>query len=109
MSNATTRPVPEMPAWATEREDSDYHVPGDGFTRFSADSLMQPALTWDQEPCMLAVAPARYSREWDDDDQDRIEVWSLEGVGMLFMLTPNQARELAAVLVKGADTLEAAK
>ena len=35
MSNATTRPVPPMPAWATHREDINAGKPG-AFTQFTA-------------------------------------------------------------------------
>ena len=98
-----TQSLPPMPAWATKRADSDYHVPGDGFTRFSIDLATQAALNWDQEPIRLPVTAVRYVQEWSED-RDWIEVWA-SGGGVLFMLTPDQARELAAALIKGADVL----
>lgn len=105
MSNATTNtPLPPMPAWATEREDIDYDVPGDGFTRFSGNLGRATALNVDDytRKVALGLVGVEYSQEFEPN-----VVWIevRQGSGIRLMLTPAQARDLADRLTKGAATI----
>ena len=67
MSNATTTSaLPPMPAWATEREDTDYHVPGDGFTRFWGNLSLAKALDVDDytRNVTLKLVGVEYSQKF---------------------------------------------
>lgn len=109
MSNATTNaPLPPMPAWATEREDTDYDVPGDGFTRFSGNLGHATALNVDDHTrkVTLELIGVEYSQEFAPN-----VVWIevRQGQGIRLMLTPTQGRELSDRLIKAAHRMEAGR
>ncbi len=109
MSNATTNtPLPPMPAWATDREDIDYDVPGDGFTRFSGNLGRATALNVDDytRKVALGLVGVEYSQEFEPN-----VVWIevQQGSGIRLMLTPTQGRELADRLIKAVHRMGAGR
>lgn len=104
----------QMPAWATQREDSDQGTP-DAWTEFAANMGSLTVLSEDQyahEDTVTLVARAT-TEAWDNGQiapfEPVIEIHDAHYGNVVFALSLADARTLAELLIAAVERIEATR
>ncbi len=113
MSNATTTtPLPPMPTWATDRQDSDTNVPEHAWSEFRAQLGRTQTLNVDdftRTEIILSGVAYTAAEGSVPPMEPIIELYDTSASYPAVLLTLSDARALAGLLTAAADRIEAGR